>query len=106
MLCFWANQTHFGTVQVRFDLFLMSCNSWLTVRLELLGGIMLVSAGSFAVAGRYVLEGGAAGNLLSYALQITGMCWLHMRKRRIGLVPLVCLCHGIYFDIGILVPVG
>lgn len=33
---------------------------------------MLICAGSFAVAGRHVLEGGAAGNLLSYALQITG----------------------------------
>lgn len=60
-------------LQSRFDLFLMSCNSWLTVRLELLGGIMLICAGSFAVAGRHVLEGGAAGNVLSYALQITGM---------------------------------
>ena len=34
---------------------------------------MLICAGSFAVAGRHVLEGGAAGNVLSYALQITGM---------------------------------
>ena len=43
------------------------------MRLELLGGILVLGAALFLVVDRSALQGNAAGLQLSYALQITGL---------------------------------
>lgn len=65
--------------QVRMNLATFSANRWLSIRLELLGGIMIFGASLFVVATRYTLNGGQTGLVLSYALQITGLLNMTIR---------------------------
>jgi hypothetical protein len=58
---------------IRFNLASFSANRWLSVRLEILGGILVLGAALFLVVDRSALQGNAAGLQLSYALQITGL---------------------------------
>ncbi|KAL3882083.1 hypothetical protein ACJMK2_028455 [Sinanodonta woodiana] len=48
-----------------------SSTRWLAVRLELLGAVVVVAAGIFAVAGRETLNGAIVGLSISYAIQFT-----------------------------------
>ena len=47
-------------------------NRWLSIRLELLGNVIVLFAALLAVLGRDSLEAGLVGLSLSYAMQITG----------------------------------
>eukprot|EP00753_Platysulcus_tardus_P017931 PLAT6639.1.p1 GENE.PLAT6639.1~~PLAT6639.1.p1 ORF type:complete len:1605 (+),score=860.88 PLAT6639.1:73-4887(+) len=56
---------------LRMYLMLITTNRWLSVRLELCGGLMVLAAGIFAVLGRATLGADVVGLALSYALTIT-----------------------------------
>jgi len=58
--------------QVRMNLASFSANRWLSVRLEILGGCMILIAAIFVVASHHILDPGQAGLALSYALSLTG----------------------------------
>ena len=49
----------------------ITTNRWLSIRLEILGNIIVLFAALFAVLGRNVLDPGIVGLSLSYAMQIT-----------------------------------
>ena len=49
-----------------------TANRWLSIRLEILGNIIVLSAALLAVLGRDSLDPGMVGLSLSYAMQITG----------------------------------
>ena len=65
--------------QQRMTLALFSANRWLSIRLELLGGLMILFCAVFLVAGRHVINPGTIGLALSYALQITGLLNMTVR---------------------------
>lgn len=65
--------------QTRLTLALFSSNRWLSIRLELLGGFMILICAIFLVAGRKVIDPGTVGLALSYALQITGLLNMTVR---------------------------
>ncbi|KAK3596927.1 hypothetical protein CHS0354_002489 [Potamilus streckersoni] len=48
-----------------------SSTRWLAVRLEILGAVVVVAAGTFAVFGRETLNGAIVGLSISYAIQFT-----------------------------------
>lgn len=50
---------------------IIASNRWLGIRLEFLGGIVVLATAIFAVLGRGTLSGGIVGLSLSYALQVT-----------------------------------
>ncbi|KAK3279644.1 hypothetical protein CYMTET_12477, partial [Cymbomonas tetramitiformis] len=59
--------------QVRFNLMLFSANRWLGIRLETLGGLMILACAVMAVVGKDVLSAATTGLVLTYALQITSL---------------------------------
>eukprot|EP00051_Salpingoeca_urceolata_P019849 m.293491 g.293491 ORF g.293491 m.293491 type:complete len:1641 (-) comp19492_c0_seq12:32-4954(-) len=65
--------------QVRMNLATFSANRWLSIRLEILGGLMIFASAVFVVAMRKVLDPGQTGLALSYALQITGLLNMTVR---------------------------
>ncbi|TRY70343.1 hypothetical protein TCAL_02430 [Tigriopus californicus] len=50
----------------------MAANRWLSIRLEMLGNVVILFAALFAVLGKNVMNPGVVGLSLSYAMQITG----------------------------------
>ncbi|XP_074600432.1 multidrug resistance-associated protein 1-like [Brevipalpus obovatus] len=54
-------------------------NRWLSVRLELCGNLIILSAATFAVLARNSLTGGDVGLSISYALSVTGTFNLFVR---------------------------
>ena len=65
--------------QQRMTLALFSANRWLSIRLEILGGLMILFCAVFLVAGSHVVNPGTIGLALSYALQITGLLNMTVR---------------------------
>ncbi|CAI5992008.1 unnamed protein product [Closterium sp. NIES-64] len=68
----------------RFTLVSMSANRWLAIRLEFLGGLMILATAVFAVmdvqrAGDQAALAPVMGLILSYALQITAMMTMVLR---------------------------
>jgi ABC-type multidrug transport system fused ATPase/permease subunit len=63
----------------RIALGAMSSNRWLSLRLEFLGGIMVLATTLFVVFSRGVIAVEAAGLALSYALQITALLNMNVR---------------------------
>ena len=53
---------------------------WLSVRLEMLGNLIVLFAALFAVLGRDTLDPGIVGLSLSYAMQITGTLNMMIRS--------------------------
>lgn len=51
----------------------MVANRWIGVRLELIGGLVILSAAVFAVLARGEISGELVGLSITYALQITGV---------------------------------
>nr|AHK05642.1 ATP-binding cassette transporter sub-family C member 1 isoform X4 [Tigriopus japonicus] len=49
-----------------------AANRWLSIRLEMLGNVVILFASLFAVLGKDVMNPGVVGLSLSYAMQITG----------------------------------
>jgi ABC-type multidrug transport system fused ATPase/permease subunit len=58
---------------VRMYLAMVTGNRWLAVRLELLGGVLILVCSLFVVVAKGVITPAAAGLSLSYSLQITGL---------------------------------
>ena len=67
--------------QTRMTLALFSANRWLSLRLELLGGLMILVCAMFLVIGAQngAVDPGTIGLALSYALQITGLLNMTVR---------------------------
>jgi ABC-type multidrug transport system fused ATPase/permease subunit len=67
--------------QTRMTLALFSANRWLSLRLELLGGLMILVCALFLVIGAQngAVDPGTIGLALSYALQITGLLNMTVR---------------------------
>lgn len=57
-----------------------TANRWLSIRLELLGNIIVLFAALLAILGRDTLEPGIVGLCLSYAMQITGQLGMLIRQ--------------------------
>ena len=57
-----------------------TANRWLSIRLEILGNIIVLFAALLAILGRDTLEPGIVGLCLSYAMQITGQLGMLIRQ--------------------------
>ena len=57
-----------------------TANRWLSIRLEILGNIIVLFAALLAILGRDTLEPGIVGLCLSYAMQITGQLGMVIRQ--------------------------
>jgi ABC-type multidrug transport system fused ATPase/permease subunit len=73
-----SSATRNGLTEIKCNVTFQNCfepsiiaNRWLSIRLQMLGNLIVLFAALFAVLGRNSLEPGLVGLSLSYATQIT-----------------------------------